>query len=271
MENNNKTEQENVKENCLTNEEISEQRKRYLEREQKIKDEGEMYIIDKIVKDGLFTKKEQRESEVSIINQFQSQFGDEEMTEEEKEKIIERLKTQKKQFDMCLARDRRLKIAKVRSVHPHVTNEEALVCFEEEIDPEQAVLKFTDADFLWNIRYKIAIDNGKIEETNEKNIKQKKEKKKEIIEEEENEDSDDEEYRGTGSATNKKKNKQSDKGDKKDNGDGYVRTKLKLDDALKNTNDQKGWSPARIKAFKSIKKNPNAYYYRFNEQGKTIS
>ena len=46
--------------------------------------------------------------------------------------------------------------------------------------------------------------------------------------------------------------------------------KLKLDDALavKEQNGQfAGWSEARIRAFKLIKQNPNAYYYRFNAPG----
>ena len=33
----------------------------------------------------------------------------------------------------------------------------------------------------------------------------------------------------------------------------------------------KDWSPARIKAYKSIDDNPNSYYYRFNAPGETQS
>ena len=46
--------------------------------------------------------------------------------------------------------------------------------------------------------------------------------------------------------------------------------KLKLDDALKvkdELNTYEGWSNARIRAYKLIDKNPNAYYYRFNAPG----
>ncbi|KAK4512327.1 Histone deacetylase complex subunit [Mucor velutinosus] len=51
------------------------------------------------------------------------------------------------------------------------------------------------------------------------------------------------------------------------------RTKLGLDAALKQITNPKskmafeGWSEARIRSFKMIEKNPNSYYYRFNEPG----
>jgi hypothetical protein len=44
---------------------------------------------------------------------------------------------------------------------------------------------------------------------------------------------------------------------------------LRLDDALAQANDGnfEGWSEARVKAYKMRDKNPNAYYYRFNDPG----
>merc|ERR1712228_553424 len=52
------------------------------------------------------------------------------------------------------------------------------------------------------------------------------------------------------------------------NKDGSQRAQhLLLPDAMKNTVDQTGWSPARKKAFKNIEKNPSDYYYRFNKPG----
>jgi hypothetical protein len=47
----------------------------------------------------------------------------------------------------------------------------------------------------------------------------------------------------------------------------YVRTRLRLDDALEKQDNFDGWSPARIRAFQSIDTNPNSYYYRFNAPG----
>ncbi len=44
--------------------------------------------------------------------------------------------------------------------------------------------------------------------------------------------------------------------------------KLKLDDAI-SQGTMAGWSDARIRAWKLRDKNPNAYYYRFNEPGET--
>ena len=37
-----------------------------------------------------------------------------------------------------------------------------------------------------------------------------------------------------------------------------------MDDALKQSNTFEGWSEARVRAYKLIESNPNAYYYRFN-------
>jgi hypothetical protein len=45
---------------------------------------------------------------------------------------------------------------------------------------------------------------------------------------------------------------------------------MRLDDALKQaekTGSMEGWSQARIRAYKLVKENPNAYYYRFNDPG----
>lgn len=43
--------------------------------------------------------------------------------------------------------------------------------------------------------------------------------------------------------------------------------RLLLDDALKDPVDQSRWSSARKRAWKTIKTNPNSYYYRFNAPG----
>lgn len=45
--------------------------------------------------------------------------------------------------------------------------------------------------------------------------------------------------------------------------------RLKLDDALANATDMEGWSDARIRAYQSLKTNPNTYFYRFNAPGET--
>lgn len=45
--------------------------------------------------------------------------------------------------------------------------------------------------------------------------------------------------------------------------------RLKLDDALANSEDMEGWSEARIRAYQGMKKSPNAYFYRFNAPGET--
>lgn len=46
-------------------------------------------------------------------------------------------------------------------------------------------------------------------------------------------------------------------------------SRLRLDDALANASDMEGWSEARIRAYQSMKTNPNTYFYRFNAPGET--
>lgn len=46
-------------------------------------------------------------------------------------------------------------------------------------------------------------------------------------------------------------------------------SRLKLDDALANATFMEGWSDARIRAYQSLKTNPNTYFYRFNAPGET--
>ncbi|ETO25354.1 hypothetical protein RFI_11783, partial [Reticulomyxa filosa] len=43
--------------------------------------------------------------------------------------------------------------------------------------------------------------------------------------------------------------------------------RLLLDEALQKKDTYDGWSAARIKAYQDRKQRPNAYYYRFNEEG----
>jgi len=54
----------------------------------------------------------------------------------------------------------------------------------------------------------------------------------------------------------------------------YTMGRLRLDDALRQLSSgvdlekaMEGWSAARIRAYKLIDVNPNAYYYRFNAPG----
>jgi len=72
---------------------------------------------------------------------------------------------------------------------------------------------------------------------------------------------DEEDYRPT---TKKRKRTTTQNGKK-------PKKRLKLDDALSSLKEGdenfEGWSSARIKAYRSIKSNPNAYYYRFNAPG----
>ncbi len=56
---------------------------------------------------------------------------------------------------------------------------------------------------------------------------------------------------------------------KRKNKDRKRMQRLKLDEAIRKgeQGDFAGWSEARIRAWKLKDKNPNAYYYRFNDPG----
>jgi hypothetical protein len=105
------------------------------------------------------------------------------------------------------------------------------------------------------------------EENVKKTKKQKNTKRKETKEEEEEDDEEmDEEF---DSKKKRKKKKKKDLTPEEVAKENYVRKRLKLDDALSTSDSFAGWSPARVKAYKLLATNPNAYYYRFNAPGET--
>jgi hypothetical protein len=104
------------------------------------------------------------------------------------------------------------------------------------------------------------------EENVKKTKKQNTKKRKETKEEEEDDEEMDEEF---DSKKKRKKKKKKDLTPEEVAKENYVRKRLKLDDALSTSDSFAGWSPARVKAYKLLATNPNAYYYRFNAPGET--
>jgi len=145
------------------------------------------------------------------------------------------------------------------SVHEHLSRDEAIRALEDcHDDEEAAVLKFTEPDALATLRRTIALElsggqedapavslTDEQREAYERLLQKRKATLKKV-------------------ATSEMKKKM------------YNRVpRLRLDDALKQLNQSQGdlekamegWSEARIRAYKLIKENPNAYYYRFNAPG----
>lgn len=214
--------------------------------------ENEAILLEKIEKEGLFTKKEMEKStnQNPLIKQIQE---NQELSEEEKKKVLERIEAQQKRFKEIEKRDRKQKICRIRLVHPHITNEEALTALYMKPggcdgNEEECILRFMKHSFLVQVRKYIATQNEQPEEK----IVQCKEESYE-------EGSDEEDWK-----TAKKKRKRRTKKTKRQ----YSNKRLRLDEALQQ-HDKKDWSRARRRAFELLKTNENAYYYRFNAAGET--
>ena len=138
---------------------------------------------------------------------------------------------------------------KVHRVHPYVTEEEVVYALKEcKNDEAEVIMYFTDYYNLQNIRKQIATEYEK---------KREKQRATSLSE-----------YQEEGRfISRKRKNTPSRARRSGDKTEGtYVYRKLRLDDALAQGNFE-GWSHARIRAYQLRDKNPNAYYYRFNDPG----
>eukprot|EP01087_Luapelamoeba_hula_P024619 TRINITY_DN9446_c0_g1_i1.p1 TRINITY_DN9446_c0_g1~~TRINITY_DN9446_c0_g1_i1.p1 ORF type:complete len:662 (+),score=151.67 TRINITY_DN9446_c0_g1_i1:3-1988(+) len=222
---------------------------------------------------------------------------DAELTEREQDIIRKRVALQQKRYEEF----RNRKTSKVRAVHPYNTSTEISYALREcEEDENEAIAKLTEPRFLQHIRKIIAFEATGAEPP-------KKPLRSNGAHEDDFDSDADEEARKKRkrSAGRKRGGRRSTaaaslsppvpgaggdedasggvgdgggdgSGGSEDDGDRARKrrrvAKLKLDDALaaqENTGEFEGWSAARIRAFKLIKTNPNAYYYRFNDPGVT--
>eukprot|EP00033_Pygsuia_biforma_P003848 GCRY01004216.1.p1 GENE.GCRY01004216.1~~GCRY01004216.1.p1 ORF type:complete len:476 (-),score=70.01 GCRY01004216.1:14-1441(-) len=167
----------------------------------------------------------------------------EEVTEEDQKLIDERVKLMQKQLEDFERRERLEKIEKMMLSHKYLTEEEAnfVIGDNKELDLDELMKLLYSLTELSNVRKAIACGYG-----------------------------------GSASAGPRKRTirKMGGKDDDpelvkllQDRQANYINRKLLLKDALKDTINFTGWSPARIRAWKVKDKNPNAYYYRFNEPG----
>ncbi|GAA5811659.1 hypothetical protein MFLAVUS_005100 [Mucor flavus] len=203
------------------------------------------------------------------INLFAENFFNEEVTEEEREIIAQRVALQQKQFAAYEKRETLRKSRKIRKMFDYVCDEEILEllkqCDENEVRAtdilfaviyDEVIYCLTKPNYLSDIRKTIALKYAKEEESyvplmtpEQRTAYKQLIKKRSVTLKKTTNDQAKKQYRMCG--------------------------RLGLDEALEQfQNNQvdpekafEGWSQARIKAYQMIDQNPNSYYYRFNAPG----
>ncbi|KAI8329176.1 hypothetical protein EDC96DRAFT_452534 [Choanephora cucurbitarum] len=183
-------------------------------------------------------------------------FFNEEVTEEEREIIAQRVALQQRQFAAYEVREKARKSNRIRTVFDYVTDEEITELLNDSNQDEAIIYNLTKPGYLNGIRKTIALKYADEESnyapvmSNEQRTayQQLLKKRKETL-------------KKTINADAKKRYRT------------YER--LGLDEALEKLNNNEvdpekafeGWSEARVKAYQMIEQNPNSYYYRFNAPG----
>ncbi|KAF1800853.1 Homeodomain-like DNA binding domain-containing transcription factor [Mucor lusitanicus] len=170
-------------------------------------------------------------------------FYKEEITDQEHAQINERVTLQQRQFANHESRQRIRMYRAIREVFDYLSDEEISDILKEcENNEEKAICRLSEPGTLAQLRKTIALRYNKEETSYVPLIK-------------------------SGQIPSQTAPKQATTKNRQ------PRTKLGLDAALKQITNTKskvgfeGWSEARIRSFKMIEKNPNSYYYRFNEPG----
>ncbi|KAG1087818.1 hypothetical protein G6F42_020478 [Rhizopus arrhizus] len=185
-------------------------------------------------------------------------FYKEKITDQEHAQINERITLQQRQFANHESREKIRKHNAIREVFDYLIDEEISdilkECENNEVGIfEKAICRLSEPGTLVRLRKTIALRYNKEETsyvplTKSEQIPIQKTSKQ--------------------AATSSSRAQETDTSKKR-----QPRTKLGLDAALKQITNTKsnvafeGWSEARIRSFKMIEKNPNSYYYRFNEPG----
>jgi len=218
---------------------------------------------------GLLTFKEGADT-CKNDNNIKSFLDDPDLTSDEKDILIQNYKQQQENFLKFAQRDRLHKVFPVKVVHEGLTNEEILKALEQDSE-EDVILKFSQFSYLLDIRRSIALESTIVVEEPD-NLTNNGNGCPSIMDDEVDEDIDNKRkkkkkrVRGTRVGPGKKQAESLVDYAKRENPN-YIRHRLKLDDALTAKDNFEGWSPARIKAYKLINTNENAYYYRFNSPG----
>ncbi|KAL9541823.1 hypothetical protein PS6_010123 [Mucor atramentarius] len=200
-------------------------------------------------------------------------FYKEKITDQEHAQINERITLQQRQFANHESREKIRKHNAIREVFDYLVNEEISDILKEcENNEEKAICRLSEPGTLVRLRKTIALRYNKEETsyvplTNSEQIPIQKPSKQAATSSRKAQETDTSKERQESSILYYRKLGANEIGNRQ------PRIKLGLDAALKQITNTKsnvafeGWSEARIRSFKMIEKNPNSYYYRFNEPG----
>ncbi|PVU95956.1 hypothetical protein BB561_001485 [Smittium simulii] len=204
----------------------------------------------------------------SIERVTKTSIFEEEITEREMAIIKQRVSLQQRQFAEFEKREFAVKSQKILNIYEHLSKEEIETSLSlAKNNEEQAIIKLSDPAFMQQIRKIIAerhdsstvFTNNMSEDQKyqyEELVKKRTKTQKKTTTEEVKR-----KYHTVGRLPLDKALEQL-RQHASVNGDGSTKVKSSdLESAMK------GWSLARIKAYKAIKTKPNTYYYRFNAPG----
>ena len=229
-------------------------------------------------------------SELKTLSFPKREILGEEFTDEDYEKLCIKLSLQNEQvkiskrtnlillffqFKKHQIRDIKTKVERIKSTFSRLTSEEIFFALKEfEYNEEEVTLCLTKNEFINQMRNQIAqirkdkkapkSDAVVVRDEAESELSEDEENDNIVSSEEESSEPEESEYKAT--VNNKKRLLYS--SNSKANSSKKA-SRLRLDDALANVADMEGWSEARIRAYQGMKKNPNAYFYRFNAPGET--
>ncbi|KAJ2761355.1 hypothetical protein H4S06_001248 [Coemansia sp. BCRC 34490] len=187
---------------------------------------------------------------------------EDEVTEEEQAIIQQRVALQQRQFAEFERREFAHKSRRIRNVYNHLADEEIREALAEaHNDVDEAIYHFSAPGYLMKLRKAIALRHMPLTEapqmTDVQRVKYEEmlKKRTRVLKKTTTSDARDK-YRTVGRLPLDEALAQLQRAATAKNGSG-----IDLNKAMK------GWSEARIKAFKAIKTKPNTYYYRFNAPG----
>ncbi|KAL0077084.1 hypothetical protein F4703DRAFT_1961411, partial [Phycomyces blakesleeanus] len=184
-------------------------------------------------------------------------FFSEEVTEEERDIIAQRVALQQRKFAEFERREKNRKSVKIRQMFDHVNEEEITEMLQDcNQDEDEVIYRLTKPEYLTEIRKTVASNYHHIKQETAPSMnaaqrvayQQLIKKRSETL-------------KKTATDIAKKQYR--------------MGGRLGLDEALQqvqnhNVDPEKafeGWSHARIRAYQMIDQNPNSYYYRFNAPG----
>ncbi|KAK9767379.1 hypothetical protein K7432_002864 [Basidiobolus ranarum] len=180
-----------------------------------------------------------------------------EVTEQEMDIIAQRVAIQQRRFAEFERREFEQKARKIRTMFDYLCDEEIKHALKQwSNDEEEVIVQFAQTGYVLRVRKALAkTDEEAVSAQSRAMTQEQQEAYEQLV---------------------RKRTSTLRKSTTADAKQKYQRCgRLALDDALKQIQQNKispedamkGWSEARIKAYRMIDKNPNAYYYRFNAPG----